>query len=363
MSLDSIDPANSGGSVAIPSSPFSRRLKPQVFPCDECDLCFNDLESLRNHRLERHRLERPYLLISGRKRTESIIEITESIDIKDVFFVSATEISIDHKSMDTETAKTLIAKPKRRSINLVLRNKNYPVQQEIRYNILSADVAATVEKAFIETNRQKRDREPALTLFHRDIEHLETAGTKYASAFQAYLVGIMAKERDKKCVIPYEQHQEKLEEASETLKKFGSRPYAAVVVSLVDIMLGKFIERDTDGYFKPLQTTKAALYHGEFVSDVKTNNARSTQFPLDQITIDIISFATQNRTYRDSFFEKYETRSKSKLISPQDKHNIQLLLLGHAVQTQNEIKAEEYYEILRHQPNMNARIDKIYEKL
>ena len=82
---DTIDPGNACGSVRLPGRIEVAR-RPPTYPCDQCDQVFRNIEALRTHRLNEHRIERPMLLVTGIVKHLDRYSITRPLLVNELVF-------------------------------------------------------------------------------------------------------------------------------------------------------------------------------------------------------------------------------------------------------------------------------------
>lgn len=358
--LDHIDPGNSGGSIAIPEL---RKFKPApvTYPCADCERVFDDIEALRSHRLEVHPIRRPYLYLENVPHHLSRYVVTAELSPADIHFVQAEKIYVNgNLAPDQKAAAASICARQKGRTELELVNAGYPVHYVLDFDIIPADVASAVEKAFLRSRQQASTGADCLRLFNDAVQKLDSSALGYAAALDRYLVGIMAKDRAPGCQIPYEEYSEKLGEALDRLRHIR-RPVSAAVISLIQLILNNFNHAPSDSEVPLLAATKAALREGIF-SEIDCDGVGDTSVPVDYITDLTMLFATAGSEYRFNNFSELENLVLSNKLSEADHIKLRLLLMTYYGEKNNFQKLREHYSKVRHVRQVGDYARSIYEK-
>lgn len=358
--LDHIDPGNSGGSVAIPEL---KKFKPApvTYPCTDCERVFDDIEALRSHRLEVHPIHRPYLYLATIPHHLSRYVVTGELRPADLHFVDAEKIYVNgNLAPDQNTAAASICARQTGRTELELVNSGYPVRYILDFDIISADVASSVEKALLWSHQKGSTSADGLRLFNDAVQKLDSSARGYAGALDRYLVGIMAKDRAPGCQIPYEEYSEKLGEAMDRLRHIR-RPISEAVISLIQLVLNNFNPAPLDLEVPLLAATKAALREGSF-SELGRDSAGEAAIPVDYITELAMLFATAGDEYRRNNFAELESLVLSSRLSEDDHIKFRLLLMTYYGETQNLQKLREHYSKVRHVRQVGDYARSIYER-
>lgn len=358
--LDHIDPGNSGGSVLIPEI---KKIPPRpiTYECADCGQEFVNVENLREHRLEEHRIQRPYLYLSRSAQHLARYVISQTITPSDLLFSDVDRIDIGSSEYSSlEGAARYICANQVGRIEITLWNGGYSAEYLLDFDIISDDVAAQVERAFIECNQISSSQLERLGLFYERIQKLDASALGYATALDRYMVGIMAKDRVANCPVPYEKYPDKLGESLDRLSHIH-RPFSAVLVSIIHLIQNCFEPSLLDDSFPLLASANRAFREGIF-STMEPGCESSDNVPIDTVTDLAISFAIRGDDYRHANCQELENLVRSNSLSESDRLKIRLLLMAWYAQCKDEIKAREQYSKIRHTKQVSSYAQTIYEK-
>jgi hypothetical protein len=323
--LDHIDPGNAGGSVRIPELQ-KIRARPVSYQCLECERSFESLETLRLHRLDAHPIRRPYLRLEGFEQHLDHYVVTELLDAEAFHFIDTDRVSIDGADgVATEEAAELLSRQSSGRRSLSLTRSSYSVSYTIEFQIISEEVALAVEEAFIAKATGASPRGRGLLHFNDAVLKLDDSARSYAAALDRYVTGVMAKDREEGCQIPYEEFPELLSEANERLAVIR-RPFAGAVRSVIGLIRNDFTSGADHG-IPTLDATWRALCNGDF-SGSATSSSEDSKLPIDTITNRIIAFVIGQDGYRKSECTALEALVSSPTISELDRQKLHLLLLA-----------------------------------
>ena len=359
--LDTIDPGNSGGSVIIPELP-KFTVAPTRYPCPVCGKIFEDREPLRKHRIETHPIERPYLTFANVPVHLDSYIITQRITSLDVRIDHVEQVLIDgviFQSIDAASAAICEKQQGRTRIELI--NQGYSAQYELQFDIITDEVAAQVEDAFLDSYQDQLSLVDVLNIFIDRTGQLDQGARGYATALGNYLVAIMAKGRVEGCHVPYEQYPDKLGEALDRLESIH-RPFSCIVSSMIRLMLNHFEEAESDVAVPFLAATKAVLREGIFLKPQK-GEAAGSSLPVDYFTKKVILFATGDEKYRANRAKELESLVDAPDVPESDKVKMHLVLLAWFCHQAEATSAGKHYARVRHVPRIRDHAELIYENI
>lgn len=360
--FDHIDPGNSGGSVLIPELPKYLAPGPVVYNCAECSKQFEDIEALRTHKLQEHRIVRPYLYLGDQGHHQRHYVIARAIQPGDVHFLNAEEIYIgDEPVEDPAVAAKLLSGRTEGRTEVRLETRGYAVNYRIEYQIISDSVAEQVEKTFLESNSPASNLAEGRRRFNDKISELDRSALHYVAALDRYLLGIMAKDRLEGCQIRYEDYSNTLGESLDKLGPVG-RPFSEAVIAVIHLILNKFDVLPNEGIIPSLAATRRTMREGVF-TNLEGSQNHGEGIPVDSLTELIMRFATGGDDFRRARVEDFENMTGARSLSESDRLKLHLLLLAYYADVGNSGKASEHYARLRHAPQVADYADTIYENV
>ena len=245
-SFDHIDPGNAGGSIIIPTLP-AVVFDDIEWACDQCSEMFADREALRQHKLAAHPLKRPSMHIEGLPARTRAYRINRLLTAKSFSFENVEKIKIDGELMGSEqqAAEKLCGYSKSR-VTVALEYSTYSVNYDLYFDVLLDATAEQVEALFFASSANGSAAE-VLRSFNLAVGSLRE-GTTYIAALQAYLTGILAKDRATETPLSYREHISKFGEALDNLEPI-QRPLASGLVSLIRFILNDFTDSKSDQIF------------------------------------------------------------------------------------------------------------------
>jgi len=325
MNLDHIDPGNAGGSVLIPDRPIIAAVAP-TYPCTDCDRIFSNLEGLRQHRLENHRVTRPFLYLQQRPQHLDHYVITRPLSSEDIKFIDAEGVTIDEGDLlIPEDAANKISSREHGRAFIKLTNRGVSSSYVLEFRLLSDADAERVETRFLEAMDNPAPLASRLVAFNASLAGVSSGALCYASALERYLVGVMAKDRIAGCHIPFDQFAEQLGEAQAQLAPI-ERPLSRIVASIARLIISD-LDVSSNASVPVIDQTVKTLKTGEFQElDDSLNSNRA--LPVDQVTEELVAFATRDDNWRTQHEKSLQVLAASKLLPQSDRVKINLLLLA-----------------------------------
>lgn len=224
--------------------------KEPSFVCPFCASAHSCQSDFLNHVYERHRVERPLIMLRGKEPSRQNVVRTllhqSEIAVTNTSFAkvcidgaSAQRVSPEHvKEIMT---KTPLVEIKLELVNAVERNAT-PVVTHYDFSFRVADQEALrkVESAFTNFLVSGAIVREAIENFLADSGTQDT-GREYASGLAAYCLGILLKERpeDEKLTTPLSRYRELYGDAFEILEDF-QRPLAHLITSVIRFSMNNF---------------------------------------------------------------------------------------------------------------------------
>ena len=213
---------------------------PPAYCCGQCSETFDSIESLRQHRFERHPLQRPSLFLEGREMGSHPTRITRELSASDIWVEHCNHIQINGREIAFCELPGALAQISSDVCRLVLANDEVSSEFTLEFRIASEKDLCGVENEFERTARGKR-------LDTHTIEGFISSTAEYASAIGycdgicSYLYGVLAKERAPDSTLPYEAYERKFNKAAEDLAVYN-RPLAKTISSLIEFHFNHFGE-------------------------------------------------------------------------------------------------------------------------
>lgn len=356
--FDHIDPGNAHGSVKIPQlSPSPPKVI--TWPCNECSAAFDDLESLRRHRLDEHPLKRPSLHIRGLKNSTHRYSITRTLTPDCLHFENTQTIQIDGRDYDSpEQAAEFLASFRRERVSVRLGYSTYTATYDLKFDVIEDATAAHIERDFLESVVEG-SLASSLQAFNRRVKSLQ-GGRGYVAALQAYLTAMMAKDGVAGAVINQGGYIVKLGESLDGLEII-ERPFAKAIASLIRFMRNDLRQSKADEPFPFLVHVKQALTDGILSAEGSSVGEASFAVPLDSVTERIVMFVTAGKSHRSAEGPSLLQVLGSGHISDSDALKMRLALLAWSKEANDRELAREQFQQLIHRAEIGgyaARIAK-----
>ncbi len=323
--LDHIDPGNSGGSIAIPVSPYKYVPRPVVYKCPICAEPFDEEEARRSHKATFHPVKRPFLYVHGQAPSNKNVVVRVKLEVGDLRIEDADTIWVDDDCFGSDISRAIgmIVEKQTGACTLVLSSHGYKIEYRLNFDIADSTVLAEVESIFYHAFSNDLPLARKLQLFSEKCEELPS-GKSYAGGLGSYVAAIMAKDQLVEAAIPQELYLKKLGEAQDKLDGF-SRPLANSISSLSAFMINKFTQSIGDMNLPNLQDAKKFFRSGEFPT-ISMNIPRNSVVPIDNMSEVVIDFIVSNAAYRKAKESDLEKYSKAPQVTPHDKEKFKFLL-------------------------------------
>jgi hypothetical protein len=356
-----IDPGNSGGAIAIPSSPFKNTpIKPIIFLCPVCRKEFANLELMREHRVQLHPLKRPYLLISGKPcRQEEVVYRPlkkDSLIFEDT--LSASLDGIKYESTEVLKQKIIAKQTGRRKIELFYQE--YSVTIYLVFDIILECDLNLVEECFYSTCKSEKLTASHLKIFYKKIKEKGLHGNAYAGGLGCYLTGILAKDRNPDIGVPFEGFPKKFGESEDKLININ-RPLAQIIIFLIKL---------SRNYFTlPISLIDTPIMHfatkfmqnWEFTDIPQCRIESWLKIPTDLVTKQLIAFCLQGDTYRKQALAELEQWLNHDRIEKNDRSKLVFLLMVYYVQSKDFTNADRLFKTIKYNPVFGETAKKIMD--
>lgn len=211
---------------------------PKRYICELCAKSYTDLESLRQHRFEKHPLRQPTLLIGGQPQGSVTIKILTSLDAADVSLEDVTECLLNGEKIEPASLSRQLSDKKREFVILELRNEGARTKLQLDFRIAEGSDLAGVEDALTRLADGRDLNLESIARFVNDCESFPSAGS-YCDGVCHYLYGVMAKEGLPDSGLKYEQYAERYLQAVDALSGID-RPLARAIRSLIAFHFNQF---------------------------------------------------------------------------------------------------------------------------
>lgn len=341
--LDHIDPGNAGGSVVIPATSRRFQPKPFVYLCPECENKFSSAEELGQHRQNVHPIKRPYIYIKGIP-LKSEETLKSRLEFSDITFDEVEEIILDgEKYKNFEALINKLICKKSGSNKLVLRNRNYPAEYRLHYDIPDVELLDKADKQFQEIFSSNIPLVSQLELFSEKVVKIGAANTSYVGGLGCYVTAIMAKDMNSESAISYSEYISKLGEAKDKLTGFG-RPLSESIVSIIDFMSNDFRDCQGDKFLPMLSSAKDFYQTGNF-KFTDNKSITKAKIPIDNVTGKILDFCNSKPDYQLGSLQNIEKLYRAPATSSKDKLKLAFILWTKANEN-NDLEVKRKYQTL-----------------
>lgn len=226
------EPVGLGDSLFKPSPPS--------FRCKLCDDIYHSINELRQHRFEKHPLQRPILFVYGRELGTHPIRITQHLTEHDVYTDNCDQAFLNGHEISVCTVPLQLSQISSGVYKLVLRKTSVEVEFILDFRIASEDDLKGVETQFETMARGCRLEISVIDEFICATKPFGTA-IGYCDGICEYLYGVLAKERAPDATLPYESYVGKFNKAAEALSVY-KRPLAQTMCALIAFHYNHFEE-------------------------------------------------------------------------------------------------------------------------
>ena len=215
------------------------------YPCPACGKVFSTADALQTHRLERHPLRRPALIVRGAEAGSRPVIVTSKLEADDIVLERCERVLINGREIRAKRLGEELAARSWETCHLIVCGDETQAEFTIEFRIASEEDLAGVEDEFARIAKAKR-------LDVRTVEDLITAtrgfttARDYSDAICTYLHGVLVKERIAGSPLPYARYNEKYTESVEVLNWYD-RPLARAIVSVIEFHHNHFPEAALKG--------------------------------------------------------------------------------------------------------------------
>ena len=290
--LDHIDPGNSGGSVRIPDTPFEREHIPIVYTCSICSMVFKYQEALDDHRIAKHPIRRPMLLIDGRPLRDDNITIRTEIQSSSITVNDVDSIYLnDKKVTNLKDFLDALCNTNPAILHLKLVNQNYPVYYRWAIDIAKSEELADVDSLFYNTYCSGLSTFQAFGLFNERANGFSSGAKNYAAGLACYVASIITKDQLPGATLPFEKYRSKLGESMDILHSYRGRALPDAIFAICDFMYNDFQSRSSDRALPQLDLAKRFFNSGLFQQSY-SERVKAWSIPTDTVTDCIIEFCS-----------------------------------------------------------------------
>ena len=232
-----------------------------TYACPFCNSIFSVQSNLHDHVYQRHRVERPLIILKGVEPPAHAI-VRVPIDPADIALANASfaRLSIDgtgSRQVALAALSETLAEIRQAEIKLELINDTQqnaaPVIScyTMSFRVADHEQLKHVEEVFTETLVSSAISRDAIGRFLSN-ESSQGAGREYASGLADYCLGILIKERPEgeNLTTPYSRYRELFGQALEILKEF-QRPLAHLITDIIRFSMNDFeTGRKKTGYWE-----------------------------------------------------------------------------------------------------------------
>ena len=224
---------------------YEFRPKTRKYPCAACGEVFATVDELQTHRLERHPLHRPALIVRGAEAGSRRVIVTSKLEPTDIVLERCKRALVDGRGVPVERLGEDLTARSWGTCQLKLCGDEAEAEFTVEFRIASEEDLASVEDEFARIARTKwLDMKTVEALIAATREFGTARG--YSHAICTYLHGVLAKERSPGCHLPYERYNAKYTESVEELNWYD-RPLARAIVSAIEFHHNHFPEAALKG--------------------------------------------------------------------------------------------------------------------
>lgn len=239
---DRIDPGQGGSAMVIPEYPrWNIDLKPEVFPCGQCNLTFGSYDEWFEHRFQLHPIARPMLVLGDVEMVTPRFVVMQALKTGQVRAVNAESCLVNGTPTSmTEFAERLaMASNAFFNVTLVGADGGSKTSYEISVELPAPEHLHAVELAFARIAATGSLSLNSINSFVREVANASTA-RRYLDGLSGYLFGVLAKDQRGDTGLTQEQGRTKLNEAHQTLMLID-RPLAKVVRAVIEFQANVFL--------------------------------------------------------------------------------------------------------------------------
>ena len=217
----------------------------QEYPCPMCGKIFATTDELQTHRLERHPLRRPALIVRGAEAGSRPVIVTSKIESADIALERCERVLVNGREIPLEWLGEDLAARSWEICHLIVCGDETQAEFTIEFRIASEEDLSGVEGEFARIAGTK-------LLDVRTVEDLITAtrpfttARGYSDAICTYLHGVLVKEGGVGSSLAYARYNEKYTESVEELNWYD-RPLARAIVSVIEFHHNHFPEAALKG--------------------------------------------------------------------------------------------------------------------
>lgn len=359
---DYIDPGNSGGSVPTPDTqyPIKTGAINPFFICEECKETFNDERIFYEHKYTVHPIKTPLIILKSEQIGHTKKYIFEKLTIDEIQIENCTDVLVNETDKITPSELiTLLSNKKNGFFKLWLKNKDYSRTFEIEFSIANKKSLDAIDKSFVSCFKNGD-----LTL--PEIEKFENRARKYkgvedyASAYLAYLYGILAKEQHDGILTRFEDYLSKFNEANEILKHYP-RSLARSICAIIAFNHNFFETTQNLAIHLPdFLNASVFIQNGKLIDPNTPAVYKNKPIPIDWVTEKIISSSKISSNKLDNLAE-HEEWLKSGRIPAKDKDKMRAILARKYKQAGNQNKVNELLKLLRNNPDFELIVNHILD--
>ena len=268
------------------------------YACEHCGEYFDELEDLRRHRLERHPLRQPALLVRGRSVGALPLTVLSPLRAGDVVVEDATRCTVNGHVVALTALGSLLAPMSREFVEVELANGGAITRCVLDFRISDESHVMGVEVAFLRLARERVLNIDAVSRFTQDCRVFGSA-MPYCDGICHYLYGVMAKEHTPDSGLRVNQYVERYLRSSDELAGYD-RPLARSIRALIAFHFNRFDEAESlapEGALRHAAGAFAALllglpWHFEAVFS-PTPGSAVEDLLTDQDTIQILRDASR----------------------------------------------------------------------
>ena len=339
---------DASGSVQIPDSDFEGITPaPRVYLCPICDLSFESLELLQDHKIASHPLKRPYLLIHGSAVSSDTIYLKQQLFRKDLGIENAENVALDDVSYGNpnEMLDALVANQSGRRV-VKLSYQTYQVTISLIFDLISDESLVLVEQCFQEVFSGQELSSFKLRQFDSKLQEIKCANI-YAGGLGCYVSGVMAKDRVRSSGLRFEEFNTKFGEALDALDHIDTELSKSIKAAIL-FSRNQFTRSMKASFLPQLSAVSKFMITGTFHDIDIDSYSDSTLLPIDSVTETLVMFCTKGESFRRFSIESLKKLIKTSSISLDDQHKVNFALMCHFLEISEYDKANEYFRKVKH---------------
>jgi hypothetical protein len=323
--------------------------------CSECEASFTDLDSLRSHRFESHRLKVPKLFLGEREIGSHPVKVTKPIKLDDVYVENVDLVFLNEREIRAAELSRELASISRDTCKIRLEKRSVVSEFTLVINVASKKDLSGVERAFQNLVNGRNLNARAIEKFISDSCGFESA-IGYCDGISLYLYGVLAKEGCSEIQTPFENYPGKFNAAADKLIGFD-RPLAKSIASLIAFHFNQFAASTSianDGRVRFAADTFARLLKGtgrpakkERVETRSMTDALITDLDLERIIRWSITPVTELVRSIAEIEALMRSSITARPINEFDRAKLQILLCETYSANGNSKKALEHARALR----------------